>query len=76
MARIDIEGMDRVEKERNRVHETARATYTVFMLDGKKYFQIDTYGRSQREMPEKISQTIQLDQESVALLIDLLQREF
>ena len=28
-------------------------------VDGEKYFQLDTYGKSEREMPEKISQTIQ-----------------
>lgn len=76
VAKIDIVNMERVEKERNRVHELARATYTVFMVDGEKYFQIDTYGRSDREMPDKISQSIQLDQESAARLTELLQQEF
>lgn len=45
MARIDIKKMERVEKEQDRIHEEARATYTTFFQDGKKYFQIDTYGR-------------------------------
>ena len=76
MAKIDIKKMERVEKERNRIHEEARATYTTFIQDGKKYFQIDTYGRSYRDMPEKISQTIQIDKESASLLIKLLQESF
>lgn len=76
MAKINVESMERIEKERNRVHEEVRATYTAFIMDGKKYFQIDTYGRPYRDMPEKISQTIQLDKESAMLLIKLLQETF
>lgn len=33
MAKIDIKKMERVEKERNRIHEEARATYTTFQID-------------------------------------------
>ena len=73
MARIDIAKMVRMEKQRNVVHDEVSATYTVFIKDNKKYFQIDTYGRAERDMPEKISQSIQLDEESVSALIDLLQ---
>ena len=72
MARIDVKKMNRLEKQRNTVHDEVSATYTVFMKDDKRYFQIDTYGRAERDMPEKISQSIQLDEGSVAALVDLL----
>ena len=72
MARIDITKMSRLEKQRNTVHDEVSATYTVFVKDNKRFFQIDTYGRAERDMPEKISQSIQIDEGSVSALIDLL----
>ena len=72
MAKIDITKMSRLEKQRNTVHDEVSATYTVFVKDNKRFFQIDTYGRAERDMPEKISQSIQMDEGSVSALIDLL----
>ena len=72
MARIDVSKMNRLEKQRNTVHDEVSATYTVFVKDNKRYFQIDTYRRAERDIPEKISQSIQLDEGSVSALIDLL----
>ena len=72
MARIDITKMSRLEKQRNTVHDEVSATYTVFVKDNKRFFQIDTYGRAERDMPEKICQSIQMDEGSVSALIDLL----
>lgn len=76
MAQIDIETIKHINKERNSPHAKVFTTYTSFELDGKKYFQLDTYGRADREMPEKISQSIQFDEESARLLINLLIKEF
>ncbi len=53
MAMVDVSKMKQIEKQRVTVHSTARATYSVFEDEGKRYFQIDTYGRSARDMPEK-----------------------
>lgn len=52
------------------------ATYSTFDSYGEHYVQIDTYGRSDREQPGKISQSIQLDKEMASYLVDLLKREF
>ena len=49
---------------------------TIFEDEGKRYFQIDTYGRATRDMPEKISQTIQIDRQSAMKLISLLAETF
>lgn len=65
-----------LEKERNQVHNNVHATYTVFEERGEKYFQIDTYGREERKMPGKTSQTIQINREAAEYLVDLLKREF
>lgn len=76
MALIKKENIKKLEKTRNTVHQPVQSTYTVFEKDGKKFFQIDTYGTSDREMPEKISQSIQLDKGMSEYLIELLKREF
>jgi hypothetical protein len=76
MARIDLETLKYIDKDRNTVHIKVKTTYTVFEVDGEKYFQIDTYGKSGREMPEKISQSIQFDNESARFFSELLKKEF
>ena len=76
MAQIDIKNINRVEKERNTIHEKVYTTYTVFEKNGGKYFQLDTYGRVNRENPEKISQSIQLDKEMAEYIVQLLAHEF
>ena len=76
MAQIDIENIERIEKERNSIHEKVYTTYSVFEKDNKRYFQIDTYGRNDRENPGKISQSIQIDKPVAKQIIKLLIREF
>lgn len=76
MAQISLESIKKIEKNRNAVHEKVHTTYTVFEMDGKKYVQFDTYGRIDRENPEKISQSIQLDKETASFIVKLLVNEF
>lgn len=76
MARLDLESIKKIEKERNSVHTKVSATYSVFEEDGKRYVQLDTYGKSDRVIPEKISQSIQFDRESAKFLVKLLMNEF
>jgi len=45
-------------------------------MDGEKYVQIDTYGRIDRENPEKISQPVQFDRTAAQFLVEILQKEF
>lgn len=72
MALVEKDNIYKIEKTRNVVHQPVKATYTVFEKAGKKFFQIDTYGSSVREMPEKISQSIQIDKSMAEYLIQLL----
>lgn len=51
--------------------------YTVGALpDGRKLLQLDTHGSEDRELPGKLSQTLQLDEETARALWALLGREF
>ena len=75
MAQIRPESFKRIEKNRNTIHEPVHATYTVFEMAGKKYIQFDTYGRIDRENPEKLSQSIQMDEETAKWIVALLCNE-
>lgn len=76
MAQISLDSIEKIEKQRNTIHEKVDTTYTVFEMDGKKYVQFDTYGRTGRENPEKISQSFQLDKDAARYLVKLLISEF
>lgn len=75
MAQLDCRTFKRIEKQ-CREHEPVQATYTTFERYGRSFLQIDMYGRSYRENPDKISQTIQIDKESARILFDLLKKTF
>jgi hypothetical protein len=76
MAQINLRNIKKIEKIRNTIHEKVHATYTIFEADSEKFVQIDTYGRVDRENPEKISQSFQFDKETAEFLVKLLQAEF
>lgn len=76
MAQINLKNIKRIDKKRNLIHDKVHTTYTIFEADGNKYIQLDTYGKIDRENPEKISQSIQLDRETARFLVDLLVKEF
>ncbi|BAL73512.1 methionyl-tRNA formyltransferase [Bradyrhizobium cosmicum] len=62
--------------ERNSIHDEIEARYSIFERDGRSFLQIDTYGRESREMPEKKSQSIQLDRGSGLELLKILKQAF
>ena len=76
MARLNLDTIKKIEKDRVSVHTKVTTTYSVFEKDGEKYVQIDTYGTGDRVIPEKISQSIQFDRASAKFLAELLEREF
>ncbi len=76
MARITMDDLNRIDKNRNSIHSTVKATYTVFTNGGKQYFQIDTYGTSARKFNDSVSQSIQIDRDTAVALIDILKNAF
>jgi hypothetical protein len=58
--------------DRNSIHDRIDATYTIFERDGRKFIQVDSYGRAEREIPGKTSQTFQLDGKFARDLFDIL----
>jgi hypothetical protein len=76
MAGINLEKIKKLEKQRNTIHQDVNTTFTTFEVDGEKYFQIDTYGKINRDMPEKISQSLQFNKKSAQYFINLMAKEF
>lgn len=77
MAQINLEDIEKTSKpRRNTVHDKVHTEYTVFIDNGQKYIQFDTYGRIQRKNPEKISPSIQMNRDTAKFLVELLSSEF
>jgi hypothetical protein len=62
--------------DRNSVHEEIDASYTTFERDGRKFVQINTYGRDTRQNVGSRSQTLQLDELGATELFNILRKEF
>lgn len=76
MAQIDIKTIEKTDKDRVVIHDKVYTTYSTFDKDGKHFLQIDTYGRIDRALPGKISQSIQFDEETAKYVYALLKKEF
>lgn len=76
MALLKTNYILKIDKTRNTIHKPVEATYTVFDEGGKRFFQIDTYGSPERKIPDKISQSIQIDEDMARFLVEELQKTF
>jgi hypothetical protein len=54
-----IQKLEATILDRHRVHEEITGSFAVFEVDGKTYLQISTYGSTNRQIPDKVSQVIQ-----------------
>ncbi len=61
---------------RYQTHSEIDAVYYLHETEGKKLFQLNTAGKSDREFPDKTSQSIQLDEESAHQLFLILKDHF
>jgi hypothetical protein len=67
-----IKSLEHKSMDRNSIHDGIDATYTTFERDGRRFIQVDSYGRADRKIPGKTSQTFQLDEKSAHELFDIL----
>ena len=66
-----------ITKDRPKVHKPTRCTYFTFIGPrDKRYFVLEAYGSEDREFPDKVSQSVQLDEDAAARLIAILRQEF
>lgn len=76
MALLDHKKLSKINKSSVSIHKFVEGTYTVFTAEnGKKYFQLDTYGSEDRKIQNKISQSIQFDEDTAKYLIKLIKNE-
>ena len=60
-----------------RLHRTeVDCGYAVFDHNGHAYLQLDTYGSNDRQIPGKVSQTLQLDAKAARALVTLISTTF
>jgi hypothetical protein len=65
------------DREPKGVHPTqVDCRYRIFERDGTKFVQLNTYGSTEREIPDKLSQTLQFDKQAAESLWRMLGREF
>lgn len=48
----------------------------MFDIEDKRILQLDTYGSQDRQTPDKVSQSFQIDREGAATLLKLIQDAF
>ncbi|MEY9907974.1 hypothetical protein ABIA35_004206 [Catenulispora sp. MAP12-49] len=67
---------DRVSSDVQRRHEAVTCGYRTFSEGGATILQLDTYGSATRAIPDKISQSIQLDLEAARQLLAIVEATF
>ncbi|WPB91836.1 hypothetical protein [Streptomyces malaysiensis] len=70
MARV--EEFHEINGDVQRLHGPVVCGYRSFVVDGRVIVQLDTYGSSERKIPNKVSQSIQLDVKGARELIGIL----
>ncbi len=72
-----VSSVERDERDFKGIHQTSvECLYLVGERDGVKVVQLNTYGSEDREIPNKLSQTIQIDRATAEKLVRILQDEF
>ena len=72
-----VTGIEKLDQKVRGTHPTRLvAKYLVGESDGKTVFQLNTYGSDDRQMPDKLSQTIQFNEKAARQLWDALKKEF
>src|SRR3954447_8986370 len=72
-----VTSLEQNAKARQSVHRPTRCLWAI--VEGparERYLQLDTVGSENREMPDKVSQSIQFDRQAAGQLLQLLQRTF
>lgn len=72
-----VTNLEKGFKDRHSIHKKTECSYfIVYDKNGKKYLQLETTGSADREIPGKVSQSIQFSPEAIKELIVLLSKEF
>lgn len=67
---------EEVATAKNALHRPVLCGYRSFNHEGEQILQLDTYGSSDRQIPNKTSQSIQLDRRGAEALMRLIRGTF
>ncbi|MEU4036608.1 hypothetical protein [Streptomyces collinus] len=71
-----IKEFQSVSSESQRLHGPVTCGYRTFTTAGRRVLQLDTYGSTDRQIPDKISQSVQLDEAAARELLKIIQNSF
>ncbi|MEU2926239.1 hypothetical protein ABZ636_14515 [Streptomyces sp. NPDC007251] len=71
-----IDEFKSVSADVQRVHGPVTCGFRSFVVDGRRVLQLDTYGSTERQILDKVSQSIQLDVEGARKLVQIIQEVF
>lgn len=71
-----IRDFHQVNSEKSAVHRPVTCGWRAFDAGDLKILQLDTYGSDTRQIQNKVSQSIQLDREGAAQLLELIRKTF
>lgn len=71
-----IKKFEPVQADVQRLHGPVTCGFRSFVVDGRRVLQLDTYGSADRQILNKISQSVQLDVGGARELIEIIQRAF
>jgi hypothetical protein len=69
--------LEPTQKERTNIHRPTRCVYCVVEDgDGAKFIQLDTMGSDDREIADKVSQSIQFNRQAAEQLLAIMKQAF
>ncbi|MFQ6145049.1 hypothetical protein ACLMNJ_18540 [Streptomyces seoulensis] len=71
-----IKEFQTVTSDTQRLHGPVTCGYRTFTVDGQRVLQLDTYGSTERQILNKISQSVQLDVDSARELLKIIEESF
>ena len=68
-----IEKLEKMTLERDSPHKVVRCSYSIVNgEDGQRYLQLDTYGSSSRQIPDKKSQSLRFTPDALKALLKII----
>lgn len=71
-----ISRFEHAPSDKGAVHRPVTCGWRSFSSDGRVILQLDTYGSPERQIPNKISQSVQLDRQGAVALLGLIRETF
>lgn len=71
-----IQKFEQVSSDKNALHRPVTCGWRFFSTEAGAILQLDTYGTVDRQIPNKVSQSIQLDRRGAQVLLGLIRDTF